>query len=458
MKIADMRRKAGEAKAKAEDILRTMDSRLDSAESFPEDSEFTSQTEAADKLVAESKKWTMEADKREALERSWNAIDAASKAQKEKGYNGTYDNPLPHDDAGNAGNHEYSLLRAVRLISENKALDGLEGEVHTELVKRAGREAETRGFRMPHNLKVRPSNRGGNRVLRGDLDTTTGVGGLYKEVDSSIIELFRNRTVLVDAGARMLTDMVGTFDIPRQTGAGVSGWVTENNAATKNNQTLDAVSFTPRTVMARTLITRKFMKQVSFDAENFVREDLATVLALAIDSAGLVGPAASANPVGLLYNTNVPLSNGATGLGTNGGALTWALTVLMETLINSANADIGNLAYIGNSKVKGHAKTTLKAASTAEFLYQAGAMNEYPLLVTNSIPSNLVKASSGATLSALFFGNWAELVIAMWGGFDVVVDNVTDAAGGKYVTIYQDCDIKPRHDTSFTKYSDVAAG
>jgi hypothetical protein len=45
--------------------------------------------------------------------------------------------------------------------------------------------------------------------------------------------------------------------------------------------------------------------------------------------------------------------------------------------------------------------------------YQAG--------VTNAVPSNLVKGTSGSVCSALIFGNFADSVLAQWGGIDFTI-------------------------------------
>jgi len=66
-------------------------------------------------------------------------------------------------------------------------------------------------------------------------------------------------------------------------------------------------------------------------------------------------------------------------------------------------------------------------------------LNGYRAFVTNQVKSNLVKNSSGAVCSAIFFGNWSDLIIGMWGASGLGVDyrNATNNGTSQMVTNYQ---------------------
>lgn len=337
----------------------------------------------------------------------------------------------------------YSLVRAISLLAKNQPLDGLEKEVSEEIAKRSGKQPQ--GFYFPTQLATE----------RRALDLTTGAGAKATITDASnFIELLRERTLVTTLGARLLTGLTGDLSLPKQTGGATSYWIAEGNAPTASNQTIAQVGLSPKTLGAYTDMSRKFVNQSSISAEQFVREDLARVLALAIDRAALNGSGTGAEPQGILQNSSVA----TVAMGTNGLAPTFAKLVEMETVVAAANADLGNLNYVTNAKVRGVLKTTEKASSTAQFIWDGtNSVNGYAAHATNLIPSNLTKGT-GTNLSAAIFGNWADLLIGFWGGLDITVDPFTGSNSGTIrVVALQDVDLKLRHAESFTKIVDLIA-
>jgi HK97 family phage major capsid protein len=286
--------------------------------------------------------------------------------------------------------------------------------------------------------------------------TPTAGGNLVATdlMSQSFIELLRNKMIVRAAGATVLAGLVGDVAIPRQTGGATAYWVAESGAPTESQQTVDQVALTPKTVGAFTDISRKLLKQSSIDVEMFVRNDLATVLALAIDLAALHGSGASNQPTGIASTSGI----GSVVGGTNGLAPAWSHIVDLESEVAIDNADVGALAYITNPKVRGVLKQTEKASGTAQFVWERGSqpLNGYPAFVTNQVASNLDKGTSVGVCSAIFYGNWADLLIGMWGGLDVLVDPYTGGTAGTVRVIeLQDVDIAVRHAQSFAAMLDA---
>jgi HK97 family phage major capsid protein len=250
----------------------------------------------------------------------------------------------------------------------------------------------------------------------------------------------------------MLTGLVGNIAIPRQTGGATAYWVAESGAPTESAQAFDQVTMSPKTVGAFSDISRKLLLQSSIDIESFVRRDLATVLGLAIDLAGINGSGASNQPTGVLNVSGI----GSVAGGTNGLAPTFAHIVELETDVAVANADIGSLGYMTNAAVRGKLKTTEKASSTGQFVWEGGELNGYRAKVSNQVPSNLTKGTSSGVCSAIIFGNWADLIIGMWGGLDLMVDPYTGSTAGTVrVVALQDVDVAVRHAESFSAMKDA---
>jgi HK97 family phage major capsid protein len=298
-------------------------------------------------------------------------------------------------------------------------------------------------------------------LIDGQRDLTVGTaadGGNTVATDlmaSAFIDLLRNQLALNQMGIRMMADLNGNLAIPRQTGGATAYWVAESGVPTESQQSFGQVPLTPKTVGAFTDISRRLLLQSSIDVEAFVRMDLAMVLALAIDAAGINGTGASNQPRGILNTAGI----GAVTGGTNGAALNYGHIVDLETQAATANAAIGNLGYLVNAKTRGHAKKTTKFGSSTEAVIWDGGnepLNGYRTGVSNQVPGNLVKGTSGANCSAVIFGNWSDLILGMWSGLDLLVNQYALADQGAIrVHAFQDVDFAVRNAASFAAMVDA---
>lgn len=302
--------------------------------------------------------------------------------------------------------------------------------------------------------------RTGDGILKG---TSTAGGYLVASElqPQNFIEMLRNKMMVKALGARIIGGLVGDISLPKMTGDGTAYWVSEGNAATASDYIFGLLSLTPKTVLANVPITRKMIMQSSMDVEALAREDLATCLALAIDKAAINGSGTDNQPLGILGTAGI----GAVAMGENGGALTYAKLVALETAVSAANADIGTLAYLTNAHVRGALKTTQRFTNTDSPIWVDradngagyGFVNGYTAAVSNQVPSTLTKGT-GTGLSAIIFGNWSDLIIAQWGALDVLVDPYTGASSGTVkINVYQDIDLGVRHAQSFAAIVDAIA-
>ncbi len=342
---------------------------------------------------------------------------------------------------------QFSFSRAINALANptdqraQKAA-AYEFEASRAACEKTGRE--TRGILVPVD------------VLKRDLSVgTTTAGGHTVKTDllaESFIDLLRNRSYMMQM-ATVMGGLNGNVAIPRQTGGATAYWVAEAGAPTESQQAFDQVTLTPKTLGAFTDFSRKLMIQSSIDVEAFIRRDLAAVLALEVDRASLHGSGASNQPTGIAATAGI----GSVAGGTNGLAPTYAHIIALETEVAIDNADIGRLSYVTNAKVRGKLKGTEKASTTGMYIWgEGGTLNGYNAVVTNQVASNLVKGSSGAVCSAIFFGNWADLIIGMWGGLDLLVDPYTASTTGTIrVVALQDVDIAVRHPESFAAMLDA---
>ncbi len=138
---------------------------------------------------------------------------------------------------------------------------------------------------------------------------------------------------------------------------------------------------------------------------------------------------------------------------TGASGLTYTIACELETAIANANADVGNLAFVTNAKVRGKARTTLKTSGATNSLMLWEAMQAlYPCEVTNNVPATLGTGNK----SALILGNFADLLIGLWSGQEIVVDPYSRSLYGEVQIIaFQEADINARHEESFAAAQDL---
>lgn len=354
----------------------------------------------------------------------------------------------------------YSLLRLINAAIEAKsnpgALDnaGLEIEASEAMAQKLGRRPQ--GFFVPWDIQIAPSNFRG-QGLRARNDQTVGepkYGGYLVEkqlMSGSFIDILRNKMVTRQAGAQVLTGLVGDIDIPKKSATANMYWVGEGSSPTKGQMEFGQVAAKPKTAAGYLVLTRKMLKQSSLDVEMLAREDLAASIAVGIDLAGLHGLGAANQPLGLQYLTGI----GSVAGGQDGLAPAWSHIVSLETEVSVDNADAGSLAYITNTKVRGKLKQITKANNQNGFVWENNEMNGYPAYATNQVSSTLTKGNQSLS-SAIFFGNWADMIYPMWAGLDVLVDPYTNSTNGSViVTAMQDVDVVFRRAVSFAAMLDA---
>ena len=372
------------------------------------------------------------ADLGQQLVESGRSIDEARAAVLDK--INTYQEPVTMSVAdigmSEKESRSFSFLRAINYLAnptDRAARESAAFEIEASDAAAAKLGRQSRGITIPQD------------VLRRDLSVgTASAGGNLVATDldaGSFIDLLRNASALDQAGATVLTGLVGNVAIPRQSGAATAYWVAESGAPTESQQTVDQVSLTPRTVAAFTDYSRRLMLQSSIDVENMVRNDLARVLALKIDVAGLYGTGNSSEPLGLKLTTGVGTEDFAA------NTPTFAEVVALESDVAGANALTGSPVYLMNAAMRGALKTKAKDTGSGLFVMEGDLVNGYQGILSNQVASN-----------DLWFGNFADLIIGYFSGLDLMVDPYTHSTSGTVrVVAMQDCDIAVRHPESFSR-------
>jgi len=349
--------------------------------------------------------------------------------------------PLDNEDIGMERKEvqSFSLMRAIRAManpSDRKAADAARGEFEAaaEAAKRAG--VDPQGLYIPTDVL----RSWGQRDLNTS-DDSAMVAEDYRAGD--FIDVLRNASSVMQAGATMLTGLVGDVKIPKKSTASQAGWIsTEGGDASESEPTFGQVTMSPKSLGAFTDITRLMMMQSSLDIEALVRNDLSTALALAIDNGALQGSGASGQPTGIKNTSGI---NAPTSFA--GATPTFAEVVAMETAVAEDNALMGNLSYILPAGMYGALKTTVKDAGSGQFVVEPGnTINGYRSIVSNQV-----------TAGDLYFGNFSDLLVGMYGGLDITVDPYTNSTSGTVrIVALQTVDVAVRHAVSFAFNNDGA--
>lgn len=351
---------------------------------------------------------------------------------------------VTEDDAkvgmGEKDLEQYSIVRAINRLATKQPLDGVEKAAHDAHVKLTGREAQGMGFFIPHD--VMSHRRGGmpSQIRALFTNVYSAAGALVSDdlLAGSMIELLRNKLAVVRMGARLLTGLVGNVQIPLQSGGATASWLAENATISESNQTVGQLALVPHRLGASTAFTNQLLAQSSIDIENFVREDLMRVLALAKDLAAIAGTGVSGQPLGILNTSN--LSTSVTFA--NAQTMLYADALAFENNVALQNADLGKLGYLTTPTVRKNAKATAEiSAANSTPIWKDDRVNGFTAFATNQVP----------TATSVIFGNWDDLILAAWAGNQVIVDPYSLSLQGQVRVVMQElCDNGLRHSKSFS--------
>ena len=325
----------------------------------------------------------------------------------------------------------YSVLRAIKAMADqNWRSAGFEHECHQAILKRAGlSESANNGFYVPYEVQKR------------DLTAGTGnQGGFIVATDnlaSNFIDLLRNRSVVAQMGATMLTGLQGNVTIPRQTAAGTASWLANEAAAVTESQlVLGQLAMTPKNVIAYTEVSRQLMLQNSPSADTLVMSDLSKVVALAIDAAALSGPGTGGQPTGITATAGIGAVTGTT--------LGYAGIVEFQTDVANSNALAANCGYVTTPTVAGLLKARQRFASTDTPIWQGNILD-------GEIEGFKAMSSLQLAAASMIFGDFSQVIIGEWGMLEIALNpyaSFTAAITG--IRAIQTCDVGVRIPGAFS--------
>lgn len=360
----------------------------------------------------------------------------------------------------------WSLCRALEqlcLQREGKgSIDGVEGEVHQHVEKRAIQMglATHGGLFIAHDLRELgdhdPNLRGIERQTMVSNVAAKG-GEFVLDSPGGFIDLLRASSIGAQLGAQVMTDLVGNVPFAKQTSDVVVSFVGENPASgvAATDMGTGQVTLSAKTMQGRAIATRQLLRLASYSYEDKLQNSFANAHALAFDRQGFHGSGAAGQCTGIYAAPDV----GAVAMGAV--APSWAKITDMIAAVAVQNAHAGRIGFASSTQLAGRLKNQVKStAAVSPFVWEGriddGNIDGYRALASTQIAANL---GAAADEHGFIFGNFAELVYGMWGGLEIVVDNVTGAPSGLVSFIsFQMGDVILLHGQSFCKATGAKLG
>lgn len=327
------------------------------------------------------------------------------------------DKPLVNEEVGlsQAERQDFSIVRLARAMRDGATdADERAAQFEIEACDQAAtnHEGTTRGYRIPQEVMTNWGDvRDANGVTTAQYRAAMATGGNpnVQDVDhlaSRFIDNLRNRSSIMRAGATMLTGLSGNVEIPGGANNIAAAWLgTEDADVAESVPTFRKVELQIKDLGAFTDMTRRMLIQSTIDIELYVRSQLITAMALAIDSAALEGAGAGGVPEGLKNTTGIGSVTFAAPIPTR------AEIIDMWAEVATENADIGALNFILNSTMAAGLMKALVDAGSGRFVMESP---DGP--VAGMAPAI---RSEQVTDGDLYFGNFNDFMVGMWGGLDL---------------------------------------
>jgi HK97 family phage major capsid protein len=308
-------------------------------------------------------------------------------------------------------------------------------------------------------------------------NTESGANGGYlvpTEKSNEIIQLAIASMPVMDFGPTVLSGLTGNLDIPKVTGRSTGYWVGETEAPTESSPTFGQIELRPKTVAGFTKQSRLLLTQAGSVAETLIKNSLAEGIALKWHEAIIAGTGTNSQPRGIVNYSG--LTSSSTLEATDGIRFKVDKAAGMMTRV-----DVANLLKPNSKKgflMRPEVLSGMKRERVIQFSGQpqADGMPVINPLIKNATLEDILEAKIRTTTllsgtltkgsnnfcSQVIFGDWSQLVLAMWNGFEVVTSNTAGDSTGSamrnrqiWITAFQNVDVNIKDEGAFTVVADA---
>jgi HK97 family phage major capsid protein len=243
-------------------------------------------------------------------------------------------------------------------------------------------------------------------------EATVGAGGALvpAPLSARVIDLARNRTVVLRAGAQTVPMASSTLALARLTSEGTPAWKTENAAITAADMVFDRVTLTARTLVRLITLSVELFEDADPSSEGVIANAFAGQMAVELDRVALLGTGTAPEPRGVLNQSGVTV----TAHGANGTAITnfdWWLDAIGAVRAAGFEPTVHIQAPRSSTSL-----SKLKEATTNAYLAPPAGL--LPMLTTKSIPINVTTGTSTDT-SYVFTADWSNLLVGIRTSFNL---------------------------------------
>ncbi len=236
--------------------------------------------------------------------------------------------------------------------------------------------------------------------------TTTDVVPVATEIQGILEPLYAN-SVLAQLGVRFYTGLpMGDVAIPVM-GNGNVGWASEIGAAAESQNTFSTITLKPKRLTAYVDVSKKLIAQDTYGVEAALQRDIVNALNAKLE-ATIFGDGAKTD------TTPAGIFNGKTLV----KATDFKAICDGEGKVEDANVH-GEMKYLLSPSAKAAFRAMSKGTKSTQLVYEDGAVDGIPALVTSNVPDK-----------QLVYGDFANLAVGSWGDVEVVVDEYTQAVNG----------------------------
>ena len=286
----------------------------------------------------------------------------------------------------------FSLIKAINDVVNNRNIN----EDALNVIEMGATEMRKSGLSYSGQIQL-PVEERGDAVA-----ATVATDG--KEIVATdklnILSPLMGKSILAEAGATFLTGLVGNISIPNYTGS-TCGWKGELEAAHNGKGNFGSVELSPKRLTAYIDISKQFLTQDSVGAEEMLRADIVNSLVAKLEQT-IFGDAAgdTTKPAGIFNSAEVV-------------APSYQGVCAAEAAVTDYS---GEKRFVMSPTAKSAFKqaTISGTKSDLRLLLEDGEVDGYP-----------VSDSSNVVAGGYAFGDFSELVVAQWGGIDIVVDPYT---------------------------------
>lgn len=295
----------------------------------------------------------------------------------------------------------FSLIDAINDVANNRSLDNVASKVN----EIGTNEMRASGLSFGGQIQLPMSELRGNVTVAAEGEDVVATD-LF-----DIVGPLRAKNVLVQAGAKFLTGLVGDVQIPIMSATNVN-WAGETATASDGAPTFANVTLSPKRLTAYVNISKQLLNQHSVDVDNMIRTDIIRAISSKLEST-ILGSAAgtTTQPAGLFYDQTPTTITGMAGIAEVEGA------------VEEANV-YGDLKWVIDPKFKAALRTMAKGQNIAQSLYENGEIDGTEALATSNVGDKLA-----------VYGDFSQLAIGQWGAIDLTVDPYTEAKNGMIVLV-----------------------